>query len=128
MDVTIGAFCKHAECQSAAGLGKTAFMCGVLVLAHCVTVPHTYTHCVPHTRTHRYNTADFSGEPRVHYEDGDNTVPLKGLAVCEQWKSVAGHPAVESRVWKGVRHADVLRAPGAMDYVVNTIIRLARSN
>ena len=59
--------------------------------------PRVHTFClsgygIPTPNTFTFDKDDFSGEPSIGYSDGDGTVQLESLRVCDDWKNVQKEP------------------------------------
>jgi len=60
-------------------------------------------------------------DPIIRNGDGDGTVPLESLKLCERWAADGSGKPFSSKVFHGFSHSDILKAPEVIAEVLDII-------
>ena len=55
-----------------------------------------------------YKAGDFDKDPVVENGDGDGTVNVGSLKICERWRTNNGGFPVDVQTFKGIKHSDMI--------------------
>ena len=73
-----------------------------------------------------YAGSDFSKQPVTTNGDGDGTVNVRSLQLCEVWGSTQ-QEAVTVHTFQNVAHADMIKEDGVIQVVLNATIGSSRA-